>query len=197
MSCENKLTNLIFKNKGNSTKTQFASFSFLFFIIIIKIKIPRMKCMNVMQCKSQKQKEKYKNQRTKNNGHKGKSNKVQGPCQKDSIRSSLLHSKPFRCITSIGVCIHIRVISNSRIGIKLENLYQFTNKCYRILCLWHRHFWLICSLTNLQLVTVWMNVSRLPTRMTNPSRLTMHLVLRKGRLIRFRLFQINPNLPRW
>ena len=149
-----------------------------------------MKCMNVVQCKSQRQK-------AKNNGHKGKSNEAEGPYQKDSIRSSLLHPKPFRCTMSIGVCIHIRVISNSRIGIKVESLYQFTNKCYRILCLWHRHFWLVCSLNSLQLVTVWTNVSRLPTKMTNPSRLTMHLVLRNGGLLRFRLFQINPNLPRW
>ena len=95
------------------------------------------------------QKTKNKEQRTKNNGHKGKSNEAQGPCQKDSIRSSLLYPKPFRCSTSIGVCIHIRVISNSRIGIKVESLYQFTNKCYRILCLWHRHFWLVSSLSSL------------------------------------------------
>ena len=152
-----------------------------------------MKCMNVMQCKSQKQRK----QKPKNNGHKEQSNKAQEPCQKDSIRSSLLHPKPFRCTTSIGVCIHIRVISNSRIGIKVKHLYQFTSKCYRILCLWHRHFQLICSLSSLQLVTVWTNVSRLPTKITNSSRLTMHLVLRKGRLLRFRLFQINLNLPRW
>ena len=156
-----------------------------------------MKCMNVMQCNSQSQKEKHKNQRIKNNSYKGKKNEAQEPCQKNSIRSSLLHPKPFRCTMSIGVCIHIRVISNSRIGIKVESLYQFTNKCYRILRFWHMHFWLVCSLSNLQLVTVWMYVSRLPTKMTNPSRLTMHLVLRKGRLFRFRLFQINPNLPKW
>ena len=140
---------------------------------------------------------KKKNKKTKNNGHKGKSNEAQEPCQKDSIRSSLLHPKPFRCITSIGVCIHIRVISNSKIGIKVESLYQFTNKCYRILRLRHKHFWFICSLSSLQLITVWTNMSRLPTKMTNPSRLTMHLVLRKGRLLRFGFFQINPNLPRW
>ena len=67
----------------------------------------------------------------------------------------------------IGVCIHIRVISNSKIGIKVERLYQFTNKCYRILCLRHWHFWLICSFNSLQLVIVWTNVSRLPTKMTH------------------------------
>ena len=32
MSCENKLTNLVLKNKENSAKTQFASFSFPFFL---------------------------------------------------------------------------------------------------------------------------------------------------------------------
>ena len=116
---------------------------------------------------------KKKNKKPKNNGHKGKSNETQGPCQKDSIRSSLLHPKSFKCTTSIGVCIHIRVISNSRIGIKVESLYQFTNKCYRILCLWHRHFWFVCSLSSLQLVTVWTNVFRLPTKMTNPCRFIM------------------------
>ena len=93
---------------------------------------------------------KKKNKKPKNNGHKGKSNETQGPCQKDSIRSSLLHPKSFKCTTSIGVCIHIRVISNSRIGIKVESLYQFTNKCYRILCLWHRHFWFVCSLRKIR-----------------------------------------------
>ena len=38
-----------------------------------------MKCMNVTQCNSQRQKKKHKNQRTKNNGHKGKNNETQGP----------------------------------------------------------------------------------------------------------------------
>ena len=125
------------------------------------------------------------------------SNEPQGPCQKDSVSLSFLHPKLFRCTTSIGVCIHIRVISNSRIGIKVESLYQFTNKCYRILCLRHMYFWFVCSLCSLQLIIVWTNVSRLSTKMTNPSRFTMHLVLKKGRLFRFRLFQINSNLPKW
>ena len=40
-----------------------------------------MKCMNDMQCKSQKQRK----QKPKNNGHKEQSNEAQGPCQKDSI----------------------------------------------------------------------------------------------------------------
>ena len=69
MSCENKLTNLVFKNEENSAKTQFAPFPFPFFyflffiyiyIYIYRIKTPRMKSMNVMQCKSQRQKKKKK-----------------------------------------------------------------------------------------------------------------------------------------
>ena len=156
-----------------------------------------MKCMNVMQCNSQRQKRKTQKPRNKEQWSQRKSNEAQGPCQKDSVSLSLLHSKLFRCTMSIGVCIHIRVIFNSKIGIEVERLYQFINKCYRILCLRHLHFWLVCSLSNLQLVTVWTNVSGLPTKMTHLSRLTMHLILRKGRLLKFRLFQINPNLPRW
>ena len=116
---------------------------------------------------------------------------------KDHVSLSLLHSKLFRRTSSIGVYIHIRVISNSKIRIKVECLYQLTNKCYRILCLRHCHFWFVCSLSSLQLVTIRTNVSRLPTKMTHLSRLSMHLILRKGRLLKFRFFQINPNLPRW
>ena len=156
-----------------------------------------MKCMNVIQCNSQRQKRETQKPRNKEQWSQRKSNEAQGPCQKDSVSLSLLHSKLFRCTMGIGVCIHIRVISNSKIGIKVEPLYQFTNKCYRILCLRHWHFWLFCSLSSLQLVTVWTYVSRLPTKMTHPSRLTMYLVLRKGRLLRFKLFQINLNLSRW
>ena len=47
-----------------------------------------MKCMNVMQCKSQKQKEK---QKPKNNGHKGKSNEAQGPRKPRQIRDTESH----------------------------------------------------------------------------------------------------------
>ena len=47
------------------------------------------------------------------------SNEAQGPCQKDSIKLSILHPKLFRCTTSIGVFIHMRMITNSRIGIKV------------------------------------------------------------------------------
>ena len=60
-----------------------------------------------------------KKKKKKNNGHKEYSNEAQGPCQKDSIRLSLLHPKLFRCTTSIGVLIHMGMISNSKIGIKV------------------------------------------------------------------------------
>ena len=60
-----------------------------------------------------------KKKKKKNNGHKEYSNEAQGPCQKDSIRLSLLHPKLFRCSTSIGVFIHMGMISNFRIGIKV------------------------------------------------------------------------------
>ena len=63
-----------------------------------------------MSCNANPRNKKKKNKEPKNNGHKGKSNEAQGPCRKDSIRSSLLHPKPFKCTLSIGVCIHIRVI---------------------------------------------------------------------------------------
>ena len=51
--------------------------------------------------RDKKKKKKKKRKEKKNNVHKGKSNEAQGSCQKDSIRSSLLHPKPFRCTTSI------------------------------------------------------------------------------------------------
>ena len=89
-----------------------------------KKKIKTKQNKNKNKNKNKKTKNKTK-QKTKNNGRKGKSNEAQGPRQKDSIRSSFLHPKPFRCTTSIGVCIHIRVISNSKIGIKVER--AFTN----------------------------------------------------------------------
>ena len=60
--------------------------------------------------------EKTKNQRTMVTKN---SSEAQGPGQKDSIRLSLLHPKLFRCTTSIGVLIHMGMISNSRIGIKV------------------------------------------------------------------------------
>ena len=72
--------------------------------------------MQILETKKKKKK-KTQNQRTE--GHKGCSNEAQGPCQKDSISSSLLHPKPFRCTMSIGVLIHLGMITNSRIGIKV------------------------------------------------------------------------------
>ena len=71
-----------------------------------------------MLCNSNPRKTK-KTKTTKKNGHKEKSDEAQGPCQKDSIRLSLLHKKLFRCNSSIGVFIHIKMMTNSRIGIKV------------------------------------------------------------------------------
>ena len=62
---------------------------------------------------------KNKKQKPKNNGHNEYSNEVQESCQNDSIRLSLLHPKLLRCTMSIRVFIHMRMISNSRIGIKV------------------------------------------------------------------------------
>ena len=52
MLCENKLTNLVFKKtKKIVQNTILVPFS-PFFFNLKKQKQPRMKCMNVMQCKS-------------------------------------------------------------------------------------------------------------------------------------------------
>ena len=48
-----------------------------------------MKCMNVMQCKSQKNKEKTKI--TKKNGHKEQSNEAQGPRKLKETRDTKSH----------------------------------------------------------------------------------------------------------
>ena len=137
MLCKNKLANLDFKSKKIMQNT-FCFPLYIYIYIYIYINHPRMKWMNSMQCKSQKQrkqklKNNNKNKKIKSNGHKEQSKEAQGPCQKDSLRLSLLHPKLFRYTTSIGVLIHIRMISNFKIGIKVKSLYQFTNKYYRIL----------------------------------------------------------------
>ena len=71
-----------------------------------------------MLCNANPRKQR-KNKKPKSNGHKENSKEAQGPCQKDSIRLSLLHPKLFRCTTSIGVLIHMGMISNSKIRIKV------------------------------------------------------------------------------
>ena len=146
-----------------------------------------------MLCNANPRNKENKNQRTMVTK---KSNEAQGPCQKDSIRLSLLHPKLFRCIMSIGVLILMGMISNSIIGIKVWSLYQFTYKHHRILYLRHKYFWFVYSLSSLRLVTIWTDVSRLSTKVTNSCRLILCIVLRKGGLLRFRLFQINHNLLR-
>ena len=63
MSCENKLTNLIFKSKEKSAKTQFASFFFLFF----KLKNRKNTKNEMYECYAMqilKTRRKHKNQRT-------------------------------------------------------------------------------------------------------------------------------------
>ena len=70
-----------------------------------------------MLCNANPKNKKTKQQKV--NGHKEYSDEAQGPCQKDSIRLSLLHPKLFRCTTSIGVLIYMGMISNSKIGIKV------------------------------------------------------------------------------
>ena len=134
---------------------------------------------NAMQHLETKEKKKQKPKNKEQWSQRKNNNEAQGPCQKDSVSFSLLHPKIFRCTSSIGVCIHIRVISNSKIGIKVECLYQFTNKCYRILCLRHWHFQFVYSLSSLQLVTIRMNVSRLPIKMTHQVGLPCILSLEK------------------
>ena len=62
--------------------------------------------------------ESKKTKHQKEKGHKEYWDEAQGSCQKDSIRLSLLNPKPFRCNSCIGVIIHIRMMSNSKIGIK-------------------------------------------------------------------------------
>ena len=54
----NKLINLVFNAKKINAKTQFASFFLFLFLFLFYFEkkkqknSPRMKCMNVMQCKS-------------------------------------------------------------------------------------------------------------------------------------------------
>ena len=104
-----------------NTKQNFPS-SFLFFFFLInfilkgKAKIiyhETHECYAMQILKAQK-----RTKHQKKNGHKEYWDEAQGSCQKDSIRLSLLHPKLFRCNSGIGVIIHIRMTSNSRIGIK-------------------------------------------------------------------------------
>ena len=82
--------------------------------------------MQILKAKKKKKKKKKQNKtkktktkQQKNNGHKEYRDEAQRPCQKDSIKLSLLHSKLFRCNSCIGLIIHIRMMSNSKIGIKV------------------------------------------------------------------------------
>ena len=55
----------------------------------------------------------------KKNDHKEYRDEAQGPYQNNSIRLSILHLRPLRCNSSIRVIIHIRIMSNFKIGIKV------------------------------------------------------------------------------
>ena len=84
-----------------------------------------MKCMNVMQMQAL----------MKNSfGHKRLKELTHEPCQTDSLRPSLLHPDSFRCKLGVGISIRIGPNFSSGIGIKVKNLYQFMDKCHRILC---------------------------------------------------------------
>ena len=122
MLCENKLTNLIFKTKKimqNTICFLFLPSIFFFFLNLEK----KNKNKNNLEwnawilCNANPRNK--ENKKPKNDGHNEYSNETQGPCQKDSIRLSLLHPKLFRCTSSIGVLIHMRMITNSKIGIKV------------------------------------------------------------------------------
>ena len=71
-----------------------------------------------MQILEKKKQRKQKQQRGMVH-HKEYSDEAQGPCQKDSIRSNFLHPKLYKCNFCIRVIIHIRMMSNSKIGIKV------------------------------------------------------------------------------
>ena len=73
---------------------------------------------NAMQLLETKEKKTQK-PRNKEQWSQRKNNEAQGPCQKDSVSSSLLHPKLFKCTSSIRVLIHMGMISNSKIGIKV------------------------------------------------------------------------------
>ena len=72
-----------------------------------------------MQILKTKKKKQNKTKKAKKNCHKEQRDEAQGPCQKDLIRLRFLNLKPFRCNSCIEVIIHIRMMSNSRIDIKV------------------------------------------------------------------------------
>ena len=133
MLCKTELTNHVFKNQENSAKHNllpFPSLILFYFIYLLKKKNTQNEMHECYAMQILENKKKTKNQRTMVTKN---SNEVQGPCQKDLIRLSLLHPKLFRFTTNIGVLIHMEMISNSKIGIKVQSLYQFTNE-------YHKHF---------------------------------------------------------
>ena len=128
-------------------------------------------------------------------GHKGLRVKAQGPCQRDSPRLSLLCPHSFRCKLRVGVSRKIILMFNSNIGINVKSLYQFMNKCYTIMCFWHKHFLFSCFLRGFQLETIWVCMPSSSMKMTKPLRFMLFLTLSLIRILGFWLTKIYHNLP--
>ena len=124
----------------------------------------------------------------KNNfGHKRLKELTKGPCQTDSLRLNLLHPNSFRCKLGVGISIWIGPNFSASMGIKVKNLYQFMDECYRILYFWHKNFLFGSLLWSLQLKTIWPSMPRFTTKMTKPLRFVMFLASRLIGILRFRL----------
>ena len=125
-----------------------------------------MKCMNEIQKINPKQ----------NNLSKESRNEARGPCLTGSFMMNLLFPHLPRCKLEIGVLRQMRLMINSRIGIKAKCFYQLMNKCQWILCFWHKHFLFSCLLASMQLKAIWVR---------KPLRLVLFLSYRISRLHRF------------
>ena len=97
--------------------------------------------------------------------------------------SESLHPHSFRRKLGIGVSIRINPNLSSIIDIKVKNLYQFMNKCHRILCFWHRHFLFGC----LQLKAIWLCMPNSTIEMTKPLRYVLFLASKLIGILRFLL----------
>ena len=133
MLCKDNMTNFDYKSKKIMQNTFFLHFPpfyfyFLFLNIITKTIYHEMHECYAMQILKIK-----KTKTTKKHDHKEQRYEAQGPHQKDSIRLSLLHPKLFSYNYCIGVIIHIRMMSNCRIGLFARlaacNLKQFERMC--------------------------------------------------------------------
>ena len=104
----------------------------------------------------------------KNNfGHKRLKELTYEPYKTNSLRLSLLHLNSFKFKHGVGISIRIGPNFSSNIGIKVKNLYQFMDKCNRILYFWHRHFLFGCLLWSLQLKAIWPSMPSSTTKWQN------------------------------